>query len=163
MCVPPYCRCVISLTWILHICIYLLPSSPPSIFLNQMFIDLETAIRNPIAMGHILHRHLHVLNFFPYSAGFSLFGVVFFGVYAFYLSWCTVKGTFRIGLRIPFLCKIYPMEVGNTMMNAFVFNILIILICIIPVVQVSPRVNGVCLVKALGVCWFQGEGSVFSK
>jgi len=79
-----------------------------------MFIELETAI-----------------------PGFSLFGVVMCGIYSFYLVLCAIKGTFRVGLRIPWLMKIYPMELGNTMMNAFLFNTWLVLVCAIPVVQVN--------------------------
>jgi len=103
---------IISLTWFLHIMIFVLPARPPSTFLNAMFIELE--------------------SFIP---GFPILGVLAFGLYSFYLLWCVVKGLFRIGLRFPFLFKLYPMELNNTLMNAFLFNTWVILLCSIPCLQ----------------------------
>jgi LMBR1 domain-containing protein 1 len=45
-----------------------------------------------------------------------------------------VKGNFALGVRFLFW-KMYPMEVGNTMMNAFLFNTFFILLCAVPCVQ----------------------------
>jgi LMBR1 domain-containing protein 1 len=102
----------ISLSWILHIGIYMLPKYPPSTFLNQLFIGLTIP-------------------------GFALFGVLAFTFYSFYLLWCGIKGNFRLGLRIPYLIKIYPMELNNTMMNAFLFNTWIVLLISLPTLQFS--------------------------
>lgn len=103
---------LVSTTWVLHICIFVLPEKPPTHFLNVMFIDLET--------------------FIP---GFPLIGVLFFAFYSLYLLWCAVKGNFRFGLRIPLFFKIYPMELNNTLMNAFLFNTWLILLCSTAVLQ----------------------------
>jgi len=104
----------ISLSWVLHIGIYMLPKYPPSTFLNQLFIGLTIP-------------------------GFALFGVLAFTFYSFYLLWCGIKGNFRLGLRIPYLIKIYPMELNNTMMNAFLFNTWIVLLISLPTLQFSAN------------------------
>jgi LMBR1 domain-containing protein 1 len=102
----------ISLSWLVHIAIYMLPDTPPTPFLNNMFISLQTAI-----------------------SGFPLFGVIAFSIYCLYLLWCTIKGAFRFGMRIPFCMKVYPMEVGNTYLNGFLANTWIICLTTMPCVQ----------------------------
>jgi LMBR1 domain-containing protein 1 len=104
----------ISLSWVLHICIFMLPRFPPTAFLNSLFIELTIP-------------------------GFPLFGVFAFTFYTFYLLWAAVKGNLRLGLRIPFLIKVFPMELNNTMMNAMLFNVWMILIVAIPTLQFSAQ------------------------
>lgn len=103
---------ILSLTWILHICIYVLPTNPPFPFLNSLFISLERGIQ-----------------------GFPLFGVLAFAFYALYLLWCGIKGVFRFGLRLPWIMKLYPMELDNTLMNAFIFNTWLIILMSIACLQ----------------------------
>jgi len=98
-----------SVSWILHIIIFVLPKRPLHPFLNNLFIKLELP-------------------------GFPLFGVLTFAVYSFFLLWACVKGNFKLGLRLAFW-KIYPMEWGKTKMNAFLANTWIILLCSVPTVQ----------------------------
>jgi len=99
----------ISLMWLIHIVIFDLPVTPISPCLNLLFIKLTIP-------------------------GFPLFGVLAFGCYSFWLLLATVKGLFRFGLRIPF-CRVFPMEWGNTLMNAFLANTWLVLLCSIVVVQ----------------------------
>jgi len=100
---------LVSFTWLLHICLFVLPSKPIHPFLNSYFNALEIP-------------------------GFDLFGVCAFGTWAYYLLWCVIKGNFKLGVRF-LIWKIYPMEINNTMMNSFLFNTFIILICSVPTVQ----------------------------
>lgn len=102
---------ILSLCWFIHIGIFVLPRKPVYSFLNGFFIILEDNV-----------------------PGFPLFGVLAFAIFAFYLLWCTIKGNFRLGLRFLFF-KIYPMEVGNTLMNAFLANTWIMMLCAIPATQ----------------------------
>jgi len=100
----------ISITWLLHIFLYLVPPKKPIfLFLNTFFITLDNA--------------------------FGLFGTSAYAVYSFYLLWCVIKGNFKFGLRIPILCSIHPMKVGATMMNAFLFNAWVLLLASIAVVH----------------------------
>jgi LMBR1 domain-containing protein 1 len=41
---------------------------------------------------------------------FGLFGTIAYGVFAFYLLLCVIKGNFKFGLRVPFLFEIHPMK-----------------------------------------------------
>lgn len=92
----------------------MLPKVPPTTFLNQLFIGLSIP-------------------------GFPLFGIFAFTFYTFYLLWAAVKGNLRLGLRIPFFIKIFPMEINNTMMNAFLFNTWLILLVSIPTLQFAAQ------------------------
>jgi LMBR1 domain-containing protein 1 len=98
----------LSIIWITHILMYMLISPPKGPFLNTYLIGFD--------------------QWFP------MFGNLTYALFSLYLLFCTIKGCFKIGLR--FLCiKIHPMEVGKTYINAFLFNLAIILFCTIPVVH----------------------------
>jgi len=99
----------ISLAWIIHICVFMLPKEPAHPFLNNLFIGLSIP-------------------------GFPLFGVIAYGFYSFWLLLCVVKGNFRFGLRVP-CCRAFPMEINGTMMNSFLANCWLILISSLVVVQ----------------------------
>jgi len=101
---------IISLMWFLQICLFILPEEPVHPFLNNLFVELS----------------------FP---GFELMGVVAFCFQSFWLFLAVVKGAFRFGIQIPYVIKIYPMELGKTLMNAFLVNTWILLICALPTVH----------------------------
>jgi len=103
-----------SITWFIHMCIFMLPPPDQRVdpFLNNLFIELED-------VG---------------NGNFPLMGVLAYACYSFYLLWAVVKGNFKLGIRF-LIFKIYPMEIGNTMMNAFLANTWVILLCSIPTVQ----------------------------
>jgi hypothetical protein len=89
---------IISILWIIHIVIYTIFDLHP--FLNQFF--------------HILDQH------------FALSAVIFFGVFTYYLYWCTLSGVCTFGLNF-FIFKAHPMEKGNTPMTSILFNSIIML------------------------------------
>ncbi|EFA76425.1 LMBR1-like conserved region-containing protein [Heterostelium album PN500] len=100
----------LSITWVLQNILYMWTQPEPFFpFLNNMMISLDNA--------------------------WGFLGTITYGVYAFYLLFCVVKGNFKFGLRLFFLFPIHPMKVGGTMMNAFLFNIGLILICCVSVTQ----------------------------
>eukprot|EP00495_Collosphaeridae_sp_1-RS-2012_P008018 TRINITY_DN785_c0_g2_i3.p1 TRINITY_DN785_c0_g2~~TRINITY_DN785_c0_g2_i3.p1 ORF type:complete len:282 (+),score=33.38 TRINITY_DN785_c0_g2_i3:337-1182(+) len=100
----------ISLFWVLHICLYMLPTPPYFPLINNLLLGLNVD-------------------------GFNLFSTACFTFFAFWLLMCVIKGNFRVGLRIPLLMRIYPMENGNTLMNSFLVNTWLICICSFTVVQ----------------------------
>jgi len=101
----------VSASWVLHIVLFILPAKAVTPFLNDFFVKLTDNV-----------------------PGFPLFGVLAFALWSFHLLFCVVKGNFRLGVRFLFI-KLYPMEIGNTLMNAFLFNTWIILLCAVPAVQ----------------------------
>jgi len=99
---------IISIMWFLHIVIYVLPDPPLRPFLN---------------------------NFFGwFDKWFPLFGVLSVAIFTVYLMLAAMVGCFKLGMR--FLCMtLHPMKVGKTYMSSFMFNIGLVLLCALPVVQ----------------------------
>ena len=97
---------VLSLLWVLHIVLHNLTRLHS--FLNVVFVQLDSV--------------------------FSLLGLGAYAIMSFYLLWAVVRGIFRVGVRLPFL-SVYPMKLGDTLMNAFLFNTLIILLCSVTLSQ----------------------------
>jgi len=102
---------ILSLTWIIHICVFIFPSPPVHNFLNDFFILLEGG-----------------------DSGFPLFGVLAFAIWSYYLLWACVKGSFKVGLRF-FCWKLYPMKLEGTLMNSFLVNTYLLLLCSVPCIQ----------------------------
>ncbi|KAL7465366.1 hypothetical protein ACHAXS_007681 [Conticribra weissflogii] len=102
------CAFIISFFWILHIILYMLPETPVTPFLNDYFLWFD--------------------NWFP------LFGVLSVALFSFYLLMCAVKGCFKFGLRFLFF-QVHPMKYNKTYMSSMLFNIGLILLCALPVVQ----------------------------
>jgi len=55
-------------------------------------------------------------------------------IFTFYLLVAAVKGAFKFGIRFLFF-HIHPMKVGKTYMSSFMFNMALVLLCALPVVQ----------------------------
>lgn len=99
---------LISLVWVIQISITILPNNPVHPFLNDY------------------------LKWF--DSWFPLFGVLTVAAFSFYLLLCAVKGCFKFGLRFLFF-QLHPMQVGKTYMSSFMFNVALVLLCALPVVQ----------------------------
>lgn len=101
---------ILTLCWVLHIILYVLPPVPVTPFLNSYFQWFD--------------------KWFP------LFGVLSVAIFSFYLLICGVKGCFKFGLRFMFF-QVHPMKYNKTYMSSFLFNIGLVLLCALPVVQFS--------------------------
>lgn len=99
---------VISLTWIIHMILYMFVSPPIYPFLNTYFMWFDK--------------------------WFSLFGTLSIAMFAMYLLLAAAKGNTKFGTRF-FLIKVHPLEPGKTLMNSFVFNVALVLLCCLPAVQ----------------------------
>jgi len=104
------CAIIISIFWFIHIIVYVFPSPPLAPFLNNYF------------------------SFF--DSWFPLFGTLSIAIFTFYLLIAAVKGAFKFGVRFMFM-HIHPMKVGKTYMSSFMFNMALVLMCALPVVQFS--------------------------
>ncbi|KAL9183464.1 hypothetical protein ACHAXT_004320 [Thalassiosira profunda] len=104
------CAFILSIFWVLHIILYMLPKSPVTPFLNSYFKWFD--------------------KWFP------LFGVLSVAIFSFYLLICAVKGCFKFGMRFLFF-QVHPMKLNKTYMSSFLFNIALVLLCALPVVQFS--------------------------
>jgi len=106
---------LLTLLWILQICIYMLPKNPKIPFLNT-YLDFWR-------------------KYFP------LFGVLTIAAFSLYALFGAIKGCFKCGIRFMFI-QLYPMEYNKTYMSSFLFNLGLILMCTAPVVQLSTEAFG---------------------
>ncbi|KAJ3023042.1 hypothetical protein HKX48_004524 [Thoreauomyces humboldtii] len=102
---------ILSVVWFIHIILYLIPwalhVNPYSPFLNTFLTDVN---------------------------GVPFLGTVFYALFSFYLLACVLKGNSSLGMRVFFL-PIHPLQIGETLMNALVFNTGVVLICSMSVAQ----------------------------
>lgn len=106
---------IVSVVWVAHIVIYLLINPPLSPFLNEVFIKLDDI--------------------------WGLLGTVAFAFFCFYLLLAVIAGAMMLGLRLVFI-TIHPMKWGATLMNSFLFNVGLILLCSISVIQFCATAFG---------------------
>eukprot|EP01086_Lenisia_limosa_P008647 TRINITY_DN3061_c0_g1_i2.p1 TRINITY_DN3061_c0_g1~~TRINITY_DN3061_c0_g1_i2.p1 ORF type:complete len:412 (+),score=82.19 TRINITY_DN3061_c0_g1_i2:134-1369(+) len=99
---------LISILWLVHIVLFMFFDPPKSDFLNTMFIELNET------MGFL--------------------GTTAYGVFAFWLFLCVIKGNTKFGLNF-LIFAVHPMRLGDTMMSAFLFNLFLILLSSIAVTQ----------------------------
>ena len=99
---------IVSVFWFIHIIVYVFPNPPLAPFLNAYFKWFD--------------------KWFP------LFGVLSVALFTFYLLLAAMKGAFKFGIRFLFF-HIHPMKVGKTYMSSFLFNLALVLMCALPVVQ----------------------------
>ncbi|XP_071722695.1 LIMR family protein At3g08930-like [Rutidosis leptorrhynchoides] len=99
---------IVSIAWVVHIVIYLLIDPPLSPFLNEVFIKLDDA--------------------------WGLLGTGAFAFFCLYLLLAVIAGEMMIGMRLVFI-TIHPMKWGATLMNSFLFNVGLILLSSISVIQ----------------------------
>jgi LMBR1 domain-containing protein 1 len=99
---------IISIFWFIHIIVFVFPNPPWAPFLNNYFAWFD--------------------KWFP------LFGVLSVAIFTAYMLFAAVKGAFKFGIRFLFF-HIHPMKVGKTYMSSFLFNLALVLMCALPVVQ----------------------------
>ncbi|CAL0302620.1 unnamed protein product [Lupinus luteus] len=99
---------IVSVAWVAHIIIYLLIDPPLSPFLNEVFVKLDSV--------------------------WGLLGTAAFAFFCFYLLLAVIAGAMMVGLRLVFV-TIHPMKWGGTLMNSFLFNVGLILLSSISVIQ----------------------------
>ncbi|XP_021906277.1 LIMR family protein At5g01460 [Carica papaya] len=106
---------IVSVAWVAHIIIYLLVDPPLSPLLNEVFIKLDDV--------------------------WGLLGTAAFAFFCFYLLLAVIAGAMMLGLRLVFI-TIHPMKWGATLMNSFLFNVGLILLCSISVIQFCATAFG---------------------
>lgn len=103
---------VLTVVWVLHIIIYMLFTPPLYAFLNIYLKQLD--------------------GFFP------LFSTLTIAVMAVYLLLAASKGAAKFGTRF-FLISVHPLEKGKTLLNSFIFNVQLVLLCVLPTVQFATN------------------------
>jgi len=111
---------LLSVLWILQIVFYIIvkiDGKPLFTFLNMPLVALA-------------------------DANVSFLSILIFVVMTFYLLIVTVKGNFKFGLRIMILGSIHPMKKDNTYMNSILFNVLLVMLTSVSVIQFSIKAFG---------------------
>lgn len=106
------CSIIVSTVWIIHIIVFIIPNQPWHLFLNSYFAWFDK--------------------------WFSLFGVLSVAIFTIYLLFAAVTGCFKFGLRVAFV-QLHPMKLGKTYMSSFLFNVGLVCMCALPVVQFSAQ------------------------
>jgi len=65
------------------------------------------------------------------NSGVGFMAMIIFTFFSVYMLWAVVKGNFKFGVRIPYCCAVHPMKPNETLMNSFLFNIWLLLLCVI--------------------------------
>ena len=99
---------ILTVCWIIQIILFMLLKPPVYGFLNNYFFWFDT--------------------------WFPLFGTISVAIFALYLLLCVAVGNAKFGTRF-FLIKVHPLEAGKTLLNGMIFNISLILLCVLPVTQ----------------------------
>jgi LMBR1 domain-containing protein 1 len=99
---------ILSAAWLIHIIIYMLVSPPVYPFLNSYLSFFD--------------------EFFP------LFGTLTIAIFGLYLLLAASKGAAKFGTRF-FLISVHNLEPHKTLLNSFMFNVQLVLLCVLPVVQ----------------------------
>ena len=103
---------IVSTAWIVHVCVYVFPDQPLGTFLNGFFVALDSV--------------------------WGLFGTVAFALFCFYLILCVVKGCVKVGFPL-LIFTVYPMKLGGTLMSSFLFNVELIMLSSVAVIQFCTR------------------------
>jgi LMBR1 domain-containing protein 1 len=84
---------VLSLAWFIHILVYLLPKT----------LEVQYGSNNIIIPTAFLN------DFFGKVFQAPVFGIVFYGLFSFWLLLCVIKGAIKMGVRFLFI-TIHPMK-----------------------------------------------------
>lgn len=99
---------MLSLLWALQIILAVLSDPPVTPFLS-----------------------VYLLSF---DSWFPMFGNLTYALFSLYLLFCTIQGCFKLSVRA--ICiKIHPMKIHCTYLNAFLFNLGIVMLCTIPLIN----------------------------
>ena len=111
---------ILSLLWIAQILLYIIikkDGRPINGFLNIALVKLT-------------------------NVNLSFLAISIFTVLSLYLLLITIKGNFKFGVRIMILGEIHPMKKDNTYMNSILFNVMLVMITSVSVIQFSIRAFG---------------------
>ncbi len=95
-----------------------------------------------------------VLIFFEFSLA-RFIGMIIFAALGLYLLMTTIKGNIKFGLRILiFFFPIYPMKLGRTYTNSFIFNLILVMLCVPAVIHFQIECFSLYMKLTSGVVLF---------
>ena len=92
--------------------------------------------------GRPIHSFLNIPLVKLTDINLSFVSICIFTVLSLYLLLITIKGNFKFGLRIMILGTIHPMKKDKTYMNSILFNVMLVMITSVSVIQFSIRAFG---------------------
>ena len=92
--------------------------------------------------GQPFHNFLNIPLVMLTNANFSFLAISIYILFTFYLLLITIKGNYKFGIRFRFLGEIHPMKKDNTYMNSILFNVMLVMLTSVSVVQTSIRAFG---------------------
>ena len=92
--------------------------------------------------GRPIHQFLNIALVKLTDLNLSFLAICLFIVLSLYLLLITIKGNFKFGLRIMLFVEIHPMKKDNTYMNSILFNVMLIMLTSVSVIQFSIRAFG---------------------
>ena len=92
--------------------------------------------------GRPLFRFLNIPLVILTDNNLSFLAICIFTVLSLYLLLITIKGNFKFGIRFMILGEIHPMKKDNTYMNSILFNVMLIMLTSVSVIQFSIRAFG---------------------
>jgi LMBR1 domain-containing protein 1 len=92
--------------------------------------------------GRPIHGFLNIALVKLTDFNLSFLAICLFTVLSLYLLLITLKGNFKFGLRIMILGQIHPMKKDNTYMNSILFNVMLVMLTSVSVIQFSIRAFG---------------------
>ena len=92
--------------------------------------------------GKPIHQFVNIALVKLTDLNLSFLAICIFIVLSLYLLLITIKGNFKFGLRVMFFVEIHPMKKDNTYMNSILFNVMLIMLTSVSVIQFSIRAFG---------------------
>jgi LMBR1 domain-containing protein 1 len=171
----------VSLLWVIHTVLFVLMHNAHP-FLNTLLVGLDNVfpLFGTVGFGtfafyllwwcvsFLLIRHSAHMPAQPHAClHTSVLACSSHGASSVSVCHSTIKGVMKMGIRFAFF-TIHPMEPGKTMMNSFLFNVGIILLCEIPVIQfcssafsIYARVTSISMLFGTKIRYIKGFDFMF--
>ncbi|GIQ89394.1 LMBR1-like membrane protein, partial [Kipferlia bialata] len=99
---------ILSVTWVVHVCLNVFPAEPISPFLDAFLAQFSNA---------------------------EMVTIVLYSLLSLYLLFAVIKGTIKFGFRFLLFAVVHPMQQGKTFLNSFLFNVGLMLLSSLAVVE----------------------------
>lgn len=140
----------------------------PLISLLWLIFGIISGLFSIILLTQILVGQLIVIKNVPLASFLTLFfefldrkmsgfvTIIIFILFGFFLLIFTLKGVLVFGFRFFCLVSIYPIKLGKTFANAFMFNLALVLVCVPAILHFQIILLGPFLTNSSGRYLFSG-------
>ncbi|CAL6047906.1 LMBR1-like_membrane protein [Hexamita inflata] len=99
-----------------------------AVMINQFNPLIFKTTENVFFLGLVLKKAQEAINV-------PLISVLIFAIFSLYITFCFVKGVTKFGFRFIMFISIHPMKMGQTELNSFIFNTILMTMGILPLLQ----------------------------